>query len=114
SQPRRCRQPSRPRLEYRIGAMAGPLILVGDGLFAGIAFEYFTYDSDYDVVAFTVEAEYLKRDTLCGLPIVPFEALQDHYDPAGHSVYAALTYTQVNRLRARLSQAAKAKGYKLA
>lgn len=94
--------------------MAGPLILVGDGLFAEIAYEYFTYDSDYDVVAFTVEASYLKRDMLCGLPIVPFEQLQDHFDPAGHSVYAALTYTQVNRLRARLSQAAKAKGYALA
>jgi sugar O-acyltransferase (sialic acid O-acetyltransferase NeuD family) len=94
--------------------MAGPLIIVGDGLFAEIAHEYFEHDSEYDVVAFTVETPYLQRDQLRGLPVVPFEELERHYDPGAHSVYAALTYTQVNRLRTRLSQAAKAKGYTLA
>ena len=94
--------------------MAGPLIIVGDGLFAEIAHEYFEHDSDHDVVAFSVETPYVERSELRGLPVVPFEELEQHYDPASHSVYAALTYTQVNRLRARLSQAAKAKGYRLA
>jgi sugar O-acyltransferase (sialic acid O-acetyltransferase NeuD family) len=94
--------------------MAEPLIIVGDGLFAEIAHEYFEHDSDYDVVAFSVEAPYLQRAELRGLPVVPFEELEQHFDPAGHAVYAALTYTQVNRLRTRLSQAAKTKGYALA
>ncbi len=90
------------------------LIIVGDGLFAEIAHEYFTHDSDYEVVAFSVEREYRQRDELRGLPVVAFEELQDHYDPAGHAVHAALVYTQVNRLRSRLTAAAKAKGYALA
>jgi sugar O-acyltransferase (sialic acid O-acetyltransferase NeuD family) len=90
------------------------LIIVGDGPFAEIAHEYFTYDSDYDVVAFSVEREYQERDELRGLPVVPFEELQNHYDPAGHAVHAALVYSQVNRLRRRLIGAAKEKGYSLA
>jgi sugar O-acyltransferase (sialic acid O-acetyltransferase NeuD family) len=90
------------------------LIIVGDTAFAEIAYEYFTHDSDYEVVAFSVESEYLQRDTLFGLPIVPFETLEQTYAPAEHSVYAANVYTQLNRLRTRLCQEAKAKGYQLA
>lgn len=90
------------------------LIIGGDSAFAEIAYEYFTHDSDYEVVAFTVEAEYLTRDSLFGVPIVPFETLEQTFDPAEHSVYVALVYTQLNRLRTRLSAEAKAKGFSLA
>jgi len=97
--------------------MANPprkLIIGGDSAFAEIAYEYFTHDSDYEVVAFTVEREFLKRETLFGLPVVPFETVEQHFDPSGHSLYAALVYTQLNRLRTRMSLEAKAKGYALA
>lgn len=90
------------------------LIIVGDSAFAEIAYEYFTHDSDYRVVAFSVERAYLKKETLFGLPVVPYEELPERFSPAQHAVYVAATYTQVNRLRARLSQDAKAKGYALA
>jgi sugar O-acyltransferase (sialic acid O-acetyltransferase NeuD family) len=87
------------------------LILIGDGPFAEVACEYFTHDSDYEVVAFSVERPYLKRDRLFDLPVVAFEDLEKLYPPAEHHFYAALVYTQLNRLRARLYQAAKTKGY---
>lgn len=88
------------------------LILIGGSAFAQIAYEYFTHDSPYEVVAFSVERAYIKETTLFGLPIVPFETLQEHYDPASHSYYAANVYTQLNRLRTRLYEEAKRKGYK--
>jgi sugar O-acyltransferase (sialic acid O-acetyltransferase NeuD family) len=91
-----------------------PLVIVGDTAFAEIAFEYFTHDSPYEVVAFSVERPFLKKQTLFGLPVVPFDELPGRYAPAGHSVFVAATYTQVNRLRARLSASAKAMGYRLA
>jgi hypothetical protein len=93
---------------------ARKLIIGGDTAFAEIAYEYFTHDSDYEVVAFTVEREYLKRDELFGLPILPFETLEQQLDPAEHSIYVASVYTQLNRLRTRLMTAAKAKGFSLA
>ena len=90
------------------------LVIVGDSAFAEIAYEYFTYDSDYEVVAFSVEREYLKKESLFGLPVVAFESLAERFQPAEHHVYVATVYTQMNRLRTRLSREAKARGYGLA
>ncbi len=92
----------------------GKLVIVGDSLFAQIALEYFTHDSQYEVVAFAVERAYRERDGLAGLPVVDFESLPELYEPADHSVYVALVYTELNRLRARLAATAKALGYVLA
>jgi sugar O-acyltransferase (sialic acid O-acetyltransferase NeuD family) len=88
------------------------LIIVGDSAFAEIAYEYFTHDSEYEVAAFAVERAYLHRDRFLGLPVIAFEDMQDRYDPASHHFYAALVYTQQNKLRMRLYEAAKQKGYK--
>ena len=38
------------------------LVIVGNGEFAEIAYERFTNDSSYHVVAFTVEREYIKNN----------------------------------------------------
>lgn len=94
--------------------MSGDLVIVGDRVFAEIAYEYFTHDSPYDVVAFSVEREYIQGDTFCGLPMVAFEDLERLYEPGRTSVYVAITYGQLNRVRTRLADAAKAKGFALA
>ena len=94
--------------------MSRKLIIVGDSAFAEIAYEYFTHDSDYDVVAFSVEREFRTRDELFGLPVVPFEDLHTTHAPGEHSVYVATVYTQLNRLRTRLAGAAKSRGFTLA
>jgi sugar O-acyltransferase (sialic acid O-acetyltransferase NeuD family) len=90
------------------------LVLVGDSAFAEIAYEYFQADSDFEVVGFSVERAFLKRETLSGLPVVPFEDLASHFDPAEHYAHVAVVYTQLNRLRARLAEACKSAGYRLA
>ena len=93
------------------GAKTGKLVIVGDSAFAEVAYEYFTHDSPYEVVAFAVEREFRRKEELFGLPVVLFEELAAHFPPATHSFYAALVYTQGNALRRRLYEAAKAKGY---
>lgn len=90
------------------------LVIVGDSAFAQIAHEYFEVDTEYTVVSFSVEREYLKTPELSGLPVVPFEELVSSFDPSIHEVYVAAVYTQLNRLRTRLANEAKAKGYRLA
>lgn len=88
------------------------LILIGDSAFAEVAYEYFTHDSEYEVVAFSVERAFLGRREAMGLPVVPFEDLETHYPPGEHWFFAALVYTQGNALRTRLYEAAKARGYR--
>lgn len=94
--------------------MSRKLVIVGDSAFAEIACQYFTHDSDYEVVAFSVEREFLRREHLLRLPVVPFEELEETHTPRDHDVYVATTYTQLNRLRTRLADEAKAKGFGLA
>ncbi|WP_448682163.1 acetyltransferase [Pseudomonas nicosulfuronedens] len=91
--------------------MSQKLVIAGDSAFAEIAYEYFTHDSDYEVVGFTVERDYLRKQELCGLPVVPFEELEAYFAPAEHAFFAAATYTQLNRLRTRLYLDAKSRGY---
>lgn len=88
------------------------LVILGDSAFAEVAYECFTYDSEYEVVGFSVEADYLKKDTLFGLPVVEFETIDKYFNTDEVEFYAALVYSQLNRLRTRLYQAAKTKGYR--
>src|SRR5216684_8094486 len=90
------------------------LVIVGDHAIGEVAFEYFTNDSDYEVAAFTVERAFIKRDALFGRPVVPFEDVAEHYPPSAYDLFIAVGYGQMNRLRARLFNEAKAKGYTLA
>ena len=87
------------------------LIIGGDSAFAEVAYEMFTVESDYEVVAFAVEREFLKRDSLFDLPVVAHEDLPSLYAPADHSFYAATVYTLGNKLRARLYATLKEMGY---
>lgn len=89
------------------------LIIVGIGEFAEIAYEYFTHDSPYNVVAFSAEKEYIDKNSLFGLPIIPFEKLDEDYDPEEYKVFVAVTYTKLNRVRTRLYHEAKKKGFQI-
>lgn len=90
------------------------LVIVGDGEMAEIAYEYFTFDSPYEVVAFAVEEKYYSKVELYGLPVVRFEEFEQRFDPSVHRVYVAITSTQLNRPRARLYGAVKEKGFRCA
>jgi sugar O-acyltransferase (sialic acid O-acetyltransferase NeuD family) len=94
--------------------MARPLVLIGAGEFAQIACEYFEHDSDYDVVAFSVEQAYLTQPTLADRPVVPYEALETHYPPGDVEVFVAIPASGLNRLRTRFHLDAKRKGYRFA
>ncbi|MBE1161910.1 acetyltransferase [Dyella acidiphila] len=94
--------------------MPKPLVLVGAGEFAQIACEYFRHDSDYDVVAFSVERQYLTHATLAELPVLPYEDLEAYYPPSEVQLFVAVPASQLNRLRARLYQDGKRRGYQFA
>jgi len=88
------------------------LVIIGDSAFAEVAYEYFTHDSEYEVVGFAVEAPYLRKMELFGLPIVSLEDLPKNFGSEEVEFYAALVYTQLNRLRTRLYATVKSMGYR--
>jgi len=89
------------------------LIIVGDSAFAEVAYEYFTHDSPYEVVAFSAERSYIKNSSLFGLPVIPLEDLDTLYSPSAHAAFVAVVYSQLNRLRTRLCREVKQKGFSL-
>jgi sugar O-acyltransferase (sialic acid O-acetyltransferase NeuD family) len=91
-----------------------PLVIVGAGEFAQIACEYFQHDSDYTVVAFSVERDFLLRPTLAELPVVAYEELEQRYPPEQYEVFVAIPATQLNRLRTRFFQDMLRRGYRCA
>jgi len=89
------------------------MIIVGDGETAELAYEYFTHDSPHEVAAFCVERTYKKKDSLFSLPVVAFEDVADLYPPSEFQAFVAISYTQLNRVRARLYLETRRKGYSL-
>lgn len=90
------------------------LVIVGDGEFAEIAYEYFTHDSNYEVVGFAVEKEYITKDTLYNLPIIEFENIEQKFPPHQYKIFVAITFSQLNNVRTRLYETAKKMGYQFA
>jgi sugar O-acyltransferase (sialic acid O-acetyltransferase NeuD family) len=90
------------------------LVIFGTEDFADIAFEYFTHDSTYEVVAFTVDGDYRKETEKFGLPVIPFEELEAIVSPAECEFFAAVVYSKLNRFREEVCGKARTKGFRLA
>lgn len=94
--------------------MKKPLIIFGAGDIAQLAHYYFSTDSAYEVVAFTVDAAYVAANEFCGLPVVPFEEVTNRYLPEKHDFFVALSYSKLNQVRKDKYLAAKGLGYRIA
>ena len=93
---------------------AKQIIIIGAGETANLAYEYFTYDSDYEVVAFSVNKEYIKEKSFKDLPLVEFENVEKIYSPKEYYAFVAISGEKLNRNRIKMYNAAKQKGYKMA
>jgi sugar O-acyltransferase (sialic acid O-acetyltransferase NeuD family) len=87
------------------------LVVFGTRQIAEVCAFYFRHDSNYSVVAHTVDGGFIETDTFDGLPVVPFEDVTAHFPPADHHMFVAIGYGKMNALRAAKFAAAKALGY---
>jgi sugar O-acyltransferase (sialic acid O-acetyltransferase NeuD family) len=89
------------------------MVIWGAGKIADEAYFYFTNDSSHEVVAFTVDQEFMQGTEKLGLPVVPFEELRHRYPPEDFKMFVAVGYQDLNRFRARKYQECKTMGYEL-
>lgn len=87
------------------------LVVVGTGEWGLLADQYFTHDSEYDVVAFAAERDHLPGPEYAGRPAVALEELAENYPPVAHDAFVAVSSTRVNALRARLYAEVKRQGF---
>ena len=93
--------------------MRKSLVIFGSGDIAQLAHYYFSTDSNFKVVAFTVDANYIKEPEYCGLPVVAFGDVAKKYPPDSYDFFVALSYSKLNTVRKEKFLAAKEMGYKL-
>lgn len=79
---------------------------------AELAHFYLTHDSSYEVAAFTVDREFLKREEFCGLPVIAFEEVASVYPPDDFRFFAPMTGRNMNRNREAVYLRAKELGYR--
>lgn len=91
-----------------------PIILFGSGKIAEVVLYFFTHHSDREVVACTVDREYVPGPEWQGLPVVPFDEIVRNCPPDTHDMFVALGYQDMNALRADRCAQARALGYTLA
>jgi sugar O-acyltransferase (sialic acid O-acetyltransferase NeuD family) len=89
----------------------GPAVIFGIGDFARIASVYLREDSPYDVAAFTVHERYIEETELLGIPIVPFETLEQSHPPSSCELLVAVGYSGTNQRRAEIYEECKSRGY---
>ena len=87
------------------------VVLFGTGGGADTAYRYLTKDSLHEIVAYTVDADRRDCDAFHGLPVVDFETVQDRFPPEQFKMFILLSFDNMNALRTRKFEQAKAKGY---
>ncbi|OYU75257.1 MAG: transferase, partial [Alphaproteobacteria bacterium PA3] len=91
-----------------------PVILFGNQMSASLAWYSLTHDSAQQVAGFAVDAARLGSSHYEGLPLVPFEQLEQFYPAADYRLMIPMGFTQVNGIRKARYDNAKARGYTMA
>ncbi|WDZ96596.1 acetyltransferase [Herbaspirillum sp. WKF16] len=94
--------------------MKKKLVIVGTGSFAEVVFAYFEEFSDYEVVAFACDPEFKKADVYLGLPLHLIDELPSRFPSSDFAVFVAVGYRKMNKIRQRLFESMKEKGYECA
>ena len=87
------------------------VVIIGTGETGAAMFEYFSHDSEHEIVAFSAERPYITDGLICGCRVVPLDELAATYPPSDYCAFVAVSMTGLNRVRRRLYAAVKAMGF---
>jgi len=89
------------------------IIIFGINDTAQLAHYYINNDSNNNVVAFTVDVDYIPENKqFLGLPVVDFETIEEHYSPDEYQFFAPMTAAGMNKARESIYLRAKEKAYR--
>ncbi len=85
------------------------ILIYGNGKIAKVIYQF--VKKQFNVVAFTVDSEFIDEDNIEGLALIPFENIQNRYNPCYYKMIIAVGYIQMNNIREKKYHEAKEKGY---
>jgi len=89
------------------------VVIFGISQWAELAHFYLTNDSTHNVVAFTLDRDYVEAPQYKELPVIPFDEVERHYPPGEFKMFIPMSFKRMNHARADKYYAAKEKGYEL-
>ncbi len=90
------------------------IVILGNNDFGRLLKYYIGIDDKREVVAFTVNRDYIKEDQFCDLPVVPFEDIENVYPPEQYEIMLAIGNSKMNDVRKKMYFECKEKGYTIA
>ncbi|MFG1500396.1 acetyltransferase [Halobacteriovorax sp. XZX-3] len=87
------------------------IIIFGLRDIAELAHYYLSAESDVEVVAFTVHGKFLDRSNWKGLPVIPYEEIENTYPVDEYKLFVPMTGSRMNRDRKDVYLQGKEKGY---
>jgi len=88
-------------------------IIFGTGDLAKLIQKYLTRDSPHEIVAFTSHQEFINKKNIDGIPVIPFEKIEDKFPVDKFTMFIAVGYSELNKKREKIFIEAKNKGYEL-
>ncbi|MGV6849145.1 MAG: acetyltransferase [Marinibacterium sp.] len=95
-------------------AASGDVVLFGTGLVAEVITVYLQRFSALNIVAYTVDREFMTGETFMEKPAIAWEDLPDRYPPGSVRLLGPLTYQRLNTVRRDRYLAGKEAGYEFA
>lgn len=85
-------------------------IIFGDSTFAERMYSYIMYENIANVIAFTQEKNFIQRDYIDGIKVIPFEELEPSND---FSFLIGIGYSKMNTLREKIYELLKKHNFKI-
>src|SRR4026208_2058703 len=89
------------------------VVIFGTGQWAELAHFYLSHDSPHDVVAFALDRDYMKGTEYKGLPVVPYDELEQQFPPHEFNMFIPMSFKKMNHLRAERYEDSLRGGYDL-
>ncbi len=89
------------------------IIIIGNSPNSRLAQFYFDRDTEYNVIGYAINREYIKTNEFFGLPVYAIEDISDKFPPSECDAFIAVGYNKMNKVREKLYNELKSKGYHL-
>ena len=89
------------------------IIVFGPSIFGEIVYHYLKEEKEYQIVGFSANKERISEKKFLGLPVIPFETIENEFPPEEYKMFIAIGYQKMNKPREKIFNEAKKKGYEL-
>ncbi|MBE6737523.1 MAG: acetyltransferase [Ruminococcaceae bacterium] len=94
--------------------MKKKIIVFGNTEYSYMIADYIQRLCEAEIAAFCVNEKYISNPAFYGIPVVPFESVEERFSPESVEFVLGLGYKSMNTIREKVYNIIKEKGYRIA